>query len=53
MNEDDIFRLTLIVGLIAVLPVAIFHRVNAHWSGEKLDRRQEGCSSSSPSGSWE
>jgi len=42
MNEDDIFRLTLIVGLIAVLPVAIFHRVNAHWSGEKLDRRQEG-----------
>jgi protein-S-isoprenylcysteine O-methyltransferase Ste14 len=42
MNDDEIFRLLLIVGLIAVLPVAVFHRVQAHWGGEKLDRRQEG-----------
>src|SRR5262245_58576977 len=42
MNDDDIFRLTLLVGLIAVLPVAVYHRVRAHGSGEKLDRRQEG-----------
>src|SRR3954452_5320479 len=42
MNDDEIFRLILIVGLIAVLPVAVSHRVKAHWGGEKLDRRQEG-----------
>src|SRR6266545_8392037 len=42
MNDDEIFRLILIVGLVAVLPVAVFHRVKAHWGGEKLDRRQEG-----------
>jgi hypothetical protein len=42
MNDDEIFRLILIVGLVAVLPVAVAHRVKAHWGGEKLDRRQEG-----------
>ena len=42
MNDDEIFRLILIVGLVAVLPVAVSHRVKAHWGGEKLDRRQEG-----------
>jgi hypothetical protein len=25
MNDDEIFRLTLLVGLIAVLPVAMYH----------------------------
>src|SRR5262245_36016326 len=40
--NDEIFRLILIVGLVAVLPVAVFHRVKSHWGGEKLDRRQEG-----------
>jgi protein-S-isoprenylcysteine O-methyltransferase Ste14 len=42
MNDDEIFRLVLIVGFVAVLPVAVYHRVRAHGSGEKLDRRQEG-----------
>jgi protein-S-isoprenylcysteine O-methyltransferase Ste14 len=42
MNDDKIFRLILIVGLVAILPVAVSHRVKAHWGGEKLDRRQEG-----------
>src|SRR6266542_6093738 len=42
MNDDQIFRLVLIVGFVAVLPVGVYHRVRAHWGGEKLDRRQEG-----------
>lgn len=42
MNDDEIFRLILIVGLVAILPVAVAHRVKVHWGGEKLDRRQEG-----------
>jgi protein-S-isoprenylcysteine O-methyltransferase Ste14 len=42
MNDDDIFRLVLLVGFVAVLPVAVYHRVRAHGSAEKLDRRQEG-----------
>src|SRR5437764_6420011 len=42
MNDDEIFRLVLLVGLVAVLPVAVYHRVRAHGTGEKLDRRQEG-----------
>jgi len=42
MNDDQIFRVILIVGLVTVLPLAVYHRVKAHWTGEKLDRRQEG-----------
>jgi len=41
MNDDHIFRLILIVGFVAVLPVGIYHRLKAA-TFEKLDRRQEG-----------
>ena len=39
MTDDDTFRLVLLAGLAAVLPVAVYHRVRAHAGGEKLDRR--------------
>jgi protein-S-isoprenylcysteine O-methyltransferase Ste14 len=42
MSDDQIFRLVLIAGLVAVLPVPVYHRLRAHRSAEKLDRRQEG-----------
>src|SRR3954463_3012454 len=42
MNDDDVFRIVLILGFVTVLPVAVYHRVRAHGGGEKLDRRQEG-----------
>jgi protein-S-isoprenylcysteine O-methyltransferase Ste14 len=41
MNDDHIFRLILILGLGAVLPLGVYHRVRAA-TGERLDRRQEG-----------
>ena len=41
MNDDDLFRWVMIAGLVAVLPVAVFHRWRAATS-ERLDRRQEG-----------
>jgi len=41
MNDDGIFRWVMIGGLVAVLPVAVYHRLMAATS-EKLDRRQEG-----------
>ena len=42
MAGNQTFRLTLILGLAARLPVGIYHRVRSQASGEKLDRRQEG-----------
>ena len=42
MADDQTFRLILILGLAAELPVGIYHRVRSQASGEKLDRRQEG-----------
>ena len=42
MNDDHTFRLLLIVGLTAMMPIMVYHRVKAHTS-EPLDRRQEGC----------
>ena len=42
MTDDQIFRLILILGLVTVLPVLVYHRIKAHGTGEKLDRRQEG-----------
>jgi protein-S-isoprenylcysteine O-methyltransferase Ste14 len=41
MTNDEIFRLILIGGFLAVLPVGVYHRLKAATS-EKLDRRQEG-----------
>ena len=42
MADDQTFRLILALGLIAVLPFGIYHRVRSQASREKLDRRQEG-----------
>lgn len=41
MSDDEIFRLILIGGFVAVLPVGVYHRLKAA-TPEKLDRRQEG-----------
>ena len=42
MSDDQTFRLILIAGALIVLPIAIYHRVKAHGTGERLDRRKEG-----------
>ena len=42
MNEDQPFRLILIAGALVVFPIAIYHRVKAHATGETLDRWKEG-----------
>ena len=42
MADDQTFRLILALGMAAVLPVGIYHRVRSEASREKLDRRQEG-----------
>ena len=42
MADDQTFRLILALGMAAVLPVGIYHRVRSQASREKLDRRQEG-----------
>ena len=42
MADDQTFRLILILGMAAVLPVGIYHRVRSQASREKLDRRPEG-----------
>jgi protein-S-isoprenylcysteine O-methyltransferase Ste14 len=42
MGEDDTFRMILLVGLAILVPIAAYHRVRSHLTGEKLDRRQEG-----------
>ncbi len=42
MQDDQIFRWILILGFAVVLPVGLYHRLKAHASKDKLDRRQEG-----------
>ena len=42
MADDQTFRLVLALGLAAVLPFGIYHRVRARATRETLDRRQEG-----------
>jgi protein-S-isoprenylcysteine O-methyltransferase Ste14 len=42
MSDDDTFRAVLLVGLLVIVPIAAYHRIKAHRTGEKLDRRQEG-----------
>ena len=42
LHDDDIFRLILILGFVAVMPIGLYHRLKSQASGEKLDRRQEG-----------
>jgi protein-S-isoprenylcysteine O-methyltransferase Ste14 len=42
MNQDATFRIVLIAGFLAVIPIAMYYRVKSQATGEKLDRRQEG-----------
>lgn len=42
MDQEYTFRNALIVGLLAVFPIMLYHRIRAYNSGEPLDRRQEG-----------
>jgi protein-S-isoprenylcysteine O-methyltransferase Ste14 len=42
MNDDQSFRVVLIVVLLAVLPIGTYHRLKSQATQEKLDRRQEG-----------
>jgi len=42
MNADQTFRLILIAGSVIFAPVAIYHRLKAHSTGEQLDRWKEG-----------
>ena len=42
MADDQTFRIILALGLAAVLPVGIYHRVRSQATHETLDRRQEG-----------
>lgn len=42
MTDDQTFRLVLAVGMAAILPFGIYHRVRSQATREKLDRRQEG-----------
>ena len=39
MNQDDTFRIILILGLLVVLPIGIYHRLKSQATGEKLDYR--------------
>jgi protein-S-isoprenylcysteine O-methyltransferase Ste14 len=41
MNDETVFRMLLIVGLVLVMPCCLYHRIRSY-TGEKLDRRQEG-----------
>ena len=42
MGDDQTFRIILALGMAAVLPFGIYHRVRSQATGETLDRRQEG-----------
>jgi protein-S-isoprenylcysteine O-methyltransferase Ste14 len=42
MGDDHIFRIVLAVGMLMILPIAIYRRVRSQATGETLDRWQEG-----------
>jgi protein-S-isoprenylcysteine O-methyltransferase Ste14 len=42
VDDDQTFRLALLVVLLGVLPVGVYHRVRSQATRERLDRRQEG-----------
>ena len=42
MDNEQTFRIILIFGFALILPIGAYHRIKAHGTGEKLDRRQEG-----------
>src|SRR5215212_2772782 len=41
MPDEQLFRVALLIGLAAMLPIMVYHRAQAH-TPEPLDRRQEG-----------
>jgi len=43
MADDHTFRIMLVVGMLVFMPIGIYRRVRSQATGEKLDRRQEGC----------
>ena len=42
MDNEQTFRIVLILGLALMLPIGAFHRIKAHGTGEILDRSHEG-----------
>lgn len=42
MNDDDIFRLILLVGFLILVSIGVYHRIKSQATREKLDRQQEG-----------
>jgi protein-S-isoprenylcysteine O-methyltransferase Ste14 len=42
VNEDQTFRVALIIGSALVLPVMAYFRIRSQTTGEPLDRRKEG-----------
>lgn len=42
MNQDQVFRVVLILGTLILFPITAYHRLRSQSTGEKLDRRQEG-----------
>src|SRR5205809_405776 len=42
MSSDQTFRWVLMWGALAILPVAVYHRIRSQLTGESLDRTQEG-----------
>ena len=39
---DQTFRTLLVAGLLILVPIGLYHRLKAHATHERLDRRQEG-----------
>ena len=42
MDQDQTFRMVLIVGALLVLPFGLYYRIRSQSTGESLDRWQEG-----------
>ena len=42
MADNDTLRWWLLGGLLVAFPIAAYHRIRAHRSDDRLDRRQEG-----------
>jgi protein-S-isoprenylcysteine O-methyltransferase Ste14 len=41
MYDEHLFRLSLLAGVVVLVPIGVYHRLKSR-TGEKLDRRQEG-----------
>jgi protein-S-isoprenylcysteine O-methyltransferase Ste14 len=42
VDDPQPYRVALAIGAAVIFPIAIYHRLRAHNSGDRLDRRQEG-----------